>query len=372
MEAEIFDVAVLGLGAVGSSTLYQLSRTSANIIGIDRFEPPHTWGSSHGETRITRLAVGEGEEYVSLAKRSHEIWEEVELLSGQSIKTRTGGLLIDSGQDPWSKHGSEGFWDRTVRFAKNQGVQHQLPTLTELTNQFPAFQIPPSGKVYHEREAGFLRPELAIQTQLQLAKENGAEIRYHAPVLSVRELKDGFHLQMENAEVKAKKVILTAGGWIKDFLPSCELPRFKICRQVLHWLEIEPGVTEWASYPVWMWGFGPQPEDFIYGFPTLDGHTVKIASESFLDVGHPSAVVREVSPEEQDFFWEKKINGKIKGLKRNFVRSTVCFYTVTEDAKFVIEPMKGNPDFLLVSACSGHGFKHSAALGEVLARRIGF
>ncbi|MFN3757839.1 MAG: N-methyl-L-tryptophan oxidase [Algoriphagus aquaeductus] len=372
MEAEIFDVAVVGLGAVGSSTLYQLSRTGAKIIGIDRFEPPHTWGSSHGETRITRLAVGEGEEFVSLAKRSHEIWEEVELLSGQSIKTRTGGLLIDSGQDPWSKHGSEGFWDRTVRFANNQGVEHQLPTHAELMNQFPAFQIPPSGKVYHEREAGFLRPELAIQTQLQLAKENGAEIRYHAPVLSVRKSKDGFHLQLENAEVKAKKVILTAGGWIKDFLPSNELPRFKICRQVLHWLEIEPGITDWASYPVWMWGFGPQPEDFIYGFPTLDGHTVKIASESFLDVGHPSAVVREVSSEEQDFFWEEKINGKIKGLKRNFVRSMVCFYTVTDDAKFVIEPMEGNSDFLFVSACSGHGFKHSAALGEVLARRIGF
>lgn len=370
MENQSYDVAVIGLGAVGSATLYQLSKTGAKVIGLDRFAPPHTLGSSHGETRITRLAVGEGEEYVALAKRSHEIWTELESLSGEVIRTRTGGMLIDSGEKPWAKHGAEGFWERTVRFARNQKIEHKISDLQEINNSFPAFQIPASGKIYYEMEAGFLRPELAIQTQLDLAQKNGAQLKIHSPVQAIREKNDGYEIILQNETFLVKKVVLTAGGWIKDFIPSFERKKFKICRQVLHWLEIEPGASDWTSYPVWMWGFGANPEDFIYGFPSLDGISVKMASESFLEVDHPDLIDREVSEEEQQIFWKNKVEGKIIGLKNNFLKSIVCFYTVTEDAKFVIEPSNGREDFLWVSACSGHGFKHSAALGEVLASRI--
>jgi sarcosine oxidase len=370
MESLSYDVAVIGLGAVGSATLYQLSKSGVKVLGLDRFAPPHTFGSSHGETRITRLAVGEGEEYVAFAKRSHEIWEELEQLTGEIIRTRTGGLLIDSGEKPWSKHGSEGFWERTVRFAKNQQIEHRILDSNEITSTFPAFQIPASGKIYHEKEAGYLRPELAVKTQLDLAEKNGADIKINSPVQAIREVKQGYEIELQNEKLLVKKVVLTAGGWIKDFIPSQEKQRFKICRQVLHWLEIEHGITDWTAYPVWMWGYGENPEDFIYGFPSLDATSVKMASESFLEVEHPELVDREVSEEEQQVFWSDKVQGKIKGLKNNFLKSTVCFYTVTEDAKFVIQPMNGNEDFLSVSACSGHGFKHSAALGEVLAHRI--
>jgi sarcosine oxidase len=327
-------------------------------------------GSSHGETRITRLAVGEGEEYVALAKRSHEIWDELQVLTGQVIRTQTGGLLIDSGEQPWSKHGAEGFWERTVRFAKNQRIDHDLPEVTSLRKSHPAFLIPDRGKVYHEYEAGYLKPELGIQTQLDLAAKNGAEIKLHCPVQSIKEVNGAFELQISEGIISVQKIVLTAGGWIKDFLPMAEKPKFKICRQVLHWLEIQPGITDWTSYPVWMWGFGPDPEDFIYGFPSVDGLTVKMASESFIDAEHPDMIHREVRAEEQQEFWESKVSGKILGLKNNFLKSIVCFYTVTEDAKFVIEPMNDNSNFLWVSACSGHGFKHSAALGEALAKKI--
>jgi sarcosine oxidase len=372
MRAESYDVAVIGLGAVGSAALYQLSKTGAKIIGVDRFSPPHDMGSSHGESRITRLAVGEGEEYVALAKRSHEIWDEIESLTGTTIRTRTGGLLIDSGITPWSKHGSEGFWERTVRFAKNKEIDHRIPSLWEVEDQFPAFLIPSTGKVYFEKEAGFLRPELAIETQLELARRNGAILRMNSPCNSVTEKNGGFEIQVDQDMIFSQKVILCAGGWIKDFLPREDQSRFKICRQVLHWLEIESGWKGWSDYPVWMWGYGSQPEDFIYGFPSLDGQTVKMATESFLETAHPDELRREVTPGEQEEFWENKVLGKIRGLKKNFIQSKVCFYTVTEDARFVIQPMGGHPDFLWISACSGHGFKHSAALGEVLARRIGF
>ncbi|GAA0879223.1 N-methyl-L-tryptophan oxidase [Algoriphagus jejuensis] len=362
-----YDVAVIGLGALGSAALFQLSKSGKSALGIDRFEPPHTMGSSHGESRITRLAVGEGEDYVALAKRSHEIWKEIEAETGAPIMTTTTGILLDSGIHSWEKHGTVNFWDQTVAFAQRQQINHQILDPAALKARFPAFQLEPAGKVYLEHDAGFVRPELAIQTQLNLARKNGAEIQVDTPVDELSRLGDAVLIRTKKGEFLADRVLLSAGGWVKDFLPAEEKQRLKICRQVLHWLEIDPGFTDWAGYPVWMWGFGSNPTDFIYGFPSLDGRTVKIATESFVDSVHPDLVQRKVSTEEQQRFWEQKVAGRILGLKRNFVRSEVCFYTVTADARFVVKPMGGMEKVLLVSACSGHGFKHSAALGERLA-----
>ncbi len=365
-----FDIVVIGLGAVGSATLYQLSKSGKRILGIDRYEPPHTFGSSHGESRITRLAVGEGEDYVALAKRSHQIWREIEAETGVQIMTTTTGVLMDSGAQPWAKHGSDGFWDRTVSFAKRQEVKHEILNSESLKSRFPAFELEASGRAYLEFEAGFLRPELAIQTQLDLARKNGASFLFNSHVEEISSSKNAILIHTKTEKILADKVLLSAGGWITDFLPKTEKPRFKICRQVLHWLEIEPGKIDWTKYPVWMWGFGSKAEDFIYGFPSLDDMTVKMASESFIDVGHPDLLNRNVSLEEQEDFWKEKVEGKIHGLKRSFVQSVVCFYTVTEDARFVTEHLAGMGNVWFVSACSGHGFKHSAGLGERLAKEL--
>ncbi len=371
MKKSRVDVVVIGLGAVGSATLYQLSKRGITALGVDQFEPPHTLGSSHGETRITRLAVGEGEEYVALAKRSHEIWEELEVLSGKKIRTKTGGILLDSGVNPWSKHGVEGFWERTLRFAQNQQVSHRVLDLPEATKNYPAFQLPPTAKVYWEEEAGYLFPELAIQTQLDLAKKQGAAVWMASKVTAIQSEGAHFLIQVEGKEVLAKQVVLSAGGWVKDFLPMPSKKKLSICRQVLYWLAIEEGFTAWQRYPVWMWGYGAAPEDFIYGFPSLDGKSIKMASESFLEVDHPDQLNREVSLEEQELFWNTKVEGKLKGLKKEVLKTAVCFYTMTEDAQFLIEELDSNPNCLWVSACSGHGFKHSAALGEALVKRLG-
>lgn len=371
MNESNFDVVVVGLGAVGSATLYQLSKRGINSLGIDQFEPPHTLGSSHGETRITRLAVGEGEEYVALAKRSHEIWAELEAISGQKIRTKTGGILLDSGLDPWSKHGVEGFWERTLRYAQNQEISHRVIDHQEFKESYPPFLLPQTGKIYWEEEAGYLFPEVAIQTQLDLAQKQGATVWTSSKVTAIQAQGEYFQIQVEGKEILAKQVVLCAGGWVKDFLPFPTQKKLKICRQVLYWIAVEEGYSDWQQYPIWMWGYGPAPEDFIYGFPSLDGRSIKMASESFVEVAHPDQLNREVSVEEQEIFWNTKVEGKLTGLKKQFLKSSVCFYTVTEDSQFLIEAMAGDQNFLWVSACSGHGFKHSAALGEDLVKRLG-
>ena len=371
MNKNFFDIAVIGLGALGSSALYQLSKSGKRILGIDQFSPPHTMGSSHGETRITRLAVGEGMDFVPIVKRSHEIWREIEALTGQKIMTTTGGLLLDSGGKSWSKHGSEGFFKRTVHFAKEGGIPHEVFDSRELKKRFSEFNLEESGMVYYEPSAGFLKPELAITTQLQLAEKNQAVIKTHTKVLEIRPLEGGgVKINTNQGQFEAGRAVISAGPWVKDFLSDLEKPNFKICRQVLYWLNKEGNAFELGKMPVYMWGFGEGPEDFIYGFPSLDGKSVKMASESFLENNHPDTLSREVSPQEELMFLNRKIADRFNHLQKKILKSKVCIYTVTQDSYFVVDELPDFPEVIVASACSGHGFKHSAGLGEALASQL--
>ncbi|MFT4854778.1 MAG: sarcosine oxidase [Algoriphagus sp.] len=365
-----YEVIIVGLGAVGAAALYQLSKRGVSVLGIDQFDPPHNLGSSHGETRITRLAVGEGKDYVALAMRSHQIWKEIESLSCKKLYFQTGGILMDSGISPWEKHGTKSFLDRTISFAEEFGIAHKVINAEDTITRFPQICLESNGKTYAEEATGYLLPELCIATQLELALSLGADVLVNTKVLRLENIENGTKLILEGTSLLAKKVVLTAGGWIKDFLPKEESRKFKICRQVLHWLEIESLHDLWKNSPVYMWGIGPKPEDFIYGFPSLDGRSVKMATESFLETDHPDLINREVAEQEKAEFWKNKVSGRVQGLSGRILKSSVCFYTVTEDGRFVIRPLQNHSAVLMVSACSGHGFKHSAALGEFLAQEV--
>ncbi|MBN3584717.1 N-methyl-L-tryptophan oxidase [Algoriphagus aestuarii] len=366
MRVDKFDVIVIGLGAMGSAALYQLSKRGLSILGIDRFDPPHAMGSSHGETRITRLAVGESPDYVPIVKRSHELWKSIESESKTEIFTPCGGILMDSGKAPWAKHGSEGFFQNTVNIARKYGIDHQILNARQVSEKYPNFLLESEGSGYFEPTAGYLKPDVAIRAQLDLAKKNGALVFIHKPVTKISKLsEEEIEVNVGGQTVYARRVINCTGGWIKDFLPSEKKGSFKICRQILHWVEVTD--KNWIHSPVFMWGIGAGPEDFIYGFPSLDGRSIKVATESFLEVDHPDGIERDVNREEQQKFWNEKIEYRITGVKNHFFKSEVCFYTVTTDARFMIQRNPEIQNEYWVSACSGHGFKHSAAIGEYLA-----
>ena len=122
MQANSYDVIVLGLGAMGSAALYQLARRGSRVLGIDRFAPPHNLGSSHGDTRITRQAIGEGAEYVPLVLRSHEIWRELEAATGRSLLETCSGLILS--RSPGARHHGAGFFENTIAAAKTFGIEH--------------------------------------------------------------------------------------------------------------------------------------------------------------------------------------------------------------------------------------------------------
>ena len=353
-----YDAIVVGLGAMGSAATYQLARAGAAVLGIDRHRPPHDRGSSHGETRITRLAIGEGAHYVPLVKRSHELWREIERETGESILTETGMLLV--GADHAAVlHGADDFLAATVAAAREHRIEHEVLAAEEVRERFPQFALRGTERgAYYEPGAGYVRPERAVAAQLELARRHGAQLRLGECVTSV----GPHHVLTEAGRFEAEHVVLAVGPWIGDFADG----RFKVHRQVLYWFESATPDAH-REMPIFIIELGSGPDDFVYGFPATDG-AVKVASEDYAATTTPDACERDVTEEEARRFHERYVEGRLPGITNRLVRATTCLYTVTDDREFVIE--EDDEGVLLVSACSGHGFKHSAAIGEQIAQRL--
>src|SRR5271169_631154 len=174
--ANTADVVVVGLGAMGSASLYQLAKLGARVIGIDRFDPPHDQGSSHGDTRITREAIGEGRDFVPLVLRSNQIREELEAATGRSLLTRNGALVLASQSIAGNHHGSTSFVQDTINAAREFGIAHETLGAEEIRRRYPQFRLRGDEVGYFEGGAGFLCPEACIETQLTLARQMGAQI----------------------------------------------------------------------------------------------------------------------------------------------------------------------------------------------------
>lgn len=341
---------------MGSAALYQLAKRGVRVLGIDRFSPPHDQGSTHGDTRITRLAVGEGEHYTPLVRRSHEIWREIEAETDAELLTQCGGLFISSAHKQSKTH-VEGFFDTTVAAARRFGIAHELLDAAAIRRRFPQFAVRDDEYGYYEPSAGHVRPEACVAAQLALAERHGAEIRRGETVTAL----DG--LVTDKGRYDARQVIVTAGAWAPSLLP---LPFLKIHRQVLVWFDCD--AARFRDMPVFIWEHADRSQG-IYGFPAIDGPGggIKVATEAYETTVSPDAVPRKVSAEETAAMHRDLIAPFMPGVGPRVVRTATCLYTVTPDHGFVIDRLPGHERIILASPCSGHGFKHSAAIGEALA-----
>jgi sarcosine oxidase len=369
-----YDTAVIGLGAVGAATLLQLASRGQRVIGIDRYDPPHALGSTHGETRITRCAIGEGEMYVPLALRSHEIWRELEAETGLELLTQCGALILAGGGDMAPVHGKGDFVRRTIAAAQRYGLAHEVLDAAGVMQRFPQFRLRGDEIGYFETEGGFVRPENCVQAQLTVARRRGAEIRINTQVTAITRDGGGVCITTTAADrIFAAEVVLAAGAWSPGLAGPSLSPHMRVLRQVLHWFEPEyPADYAPERFPVFIWAHGNTPDDSFYGFPIPhDGTGVKVAREQYRTAtADPDQVVRAVSEDEIAAMFNDQVRGRLVGVTGNSLRSATCMYTMTEDGDFIIERAPENDRLLLVSACSGHGFKHSAGLGEAVAEAV--
>ncbi|HEY1233947.1 MAG TPA: N-methyl-L-tryptophan oxidase [Candidatus Binatia bacterium] len=368
-----FDTIVVGLGATGSAAVYQLAKRGNKVLGIDRFSPPHANGSSHGESRIIRQAIGEGEQYVPFALRSYELWREIERETGKNLLTITGGITLQSQNNDAVMHGRRDFLDEAIGCAKKFKIRHEVLETAEIRKRYPQFAVIDE-RGYYEYETGFLRPEVCIQAELDLARKHGAVVQTDEIVLSV--LTDGnstITVKTNHGSYSVEKVIITAGAWIARFLPPAYACLFKVYRQVMYWFSIREdsqAIFAPPEFPIFIWIVGKDTEFGFYGFPTLDGKTVKVATEQFAASTDPDCTQRKVGIEEIRSMYNKYLRERLPEISDRCVTAATCLYTTTPDSHFVIDSHPENDRIIIASPCCGHGFKHSAAIGEALAEQV--
>jgi len=365
------DVAVVGLGAVGSAVARHLAEGGARVIGLDRFRPPHEQGSSHGASRITRLAIGEGDAFVPIVQRSHALWRELESRTGESLMATTGGLVIASAaSDARPYHGQAGFFGQTVGAAERFGIVHERLSADEIRRRFPAFMPRDDERGYWERDAGILFPERCVRAQLLQAAAHGADLRYRVKVSEIVAPQEGggATLITDAGTIAAAHVVVATGAWLPAMLPVASAARFAVQRQVLHWFATDaPVLYEVGRCPVFIWMHGAEGQAF-YGFPKANAHEgVKVATEQAEHATTPEAMQRSVSAEETALTFDTHVRGRLRGLSARSMHDATCLYTSTADGRFVIDRHPTLANVTVVSACSGHGFKHAAAVGEAVA-----
>jgi sarcosine oxidase len=362
------EVIVVGLGAMGSAACRALASRGVSVLGIDQYAPPHAWGSTHGDTRITRLAIGEGREYVPLARRSHELWTEIERASGAQLLTQPGIVVL--------AHPSSTFLAETRAAAREYGIEYRDLTHDELQAGFPMFAVDAHTVGYHEPQAGYVRPERAVSAQLTLARRDGARLNLGERVQGWTASPRGVTVTTDCDTYAAGHLVVCAGPWIRDLVPGMR-DIVAIYRQLLFWFPIREHYPALHDMPAFVWDVGGDQRGFVhldgfYGFPAIDGPGggVKVASESYEHTTTPDGRQHPADRAEIERMYRGCVQPYLPWLGAEPLRTVSCLYTSTRGSRFIIDRHPNHDAVLVVSACSGHGFKHSPAIGEAVAQWV--
>jgi sarcosine oxidase len=350
------DVAVIGIGAMGSMALWRLAARGARVVGFERFEPGHERGSSHGESRIIRTAYYEGPQYVPLVQDAFTLWRRLERESGTSLLTMTGALMIGRPDD--------GLVAGTLASVREHGLAHEVLDVAQMRARYPQHRLVSGEVVVYEEAAGFLRPEEAIRAAVRRAESLGATVLRRMRVEKVETGTQGVRVMAGGRTYRVRHAVVSVGAWLGGFLPALQVP-LTVTRQVLAWFPTRaPELFSPQRCAVFM--HETETGRYRYGFPSLDGTTVKLAVHHEGTTTSADEVDRTIHPEDlapiQSFVREWLV-----GVEPVAVRSQVCMYTNTPDAHFVVGPLPGVPVVTVLGGFSGHGFKFAPVMGDVAA-----
>jgi sarcosine oxidase len=344
---------------MGSAAAYHLAHRGRRVVGIDRYAPPHELGSSHGGTRIIREAYYENPRYVPLVRRALELWRELEDDAGVAgLLVRNGGLTI--GPPDGELVGG------VLASAREHDVDHEVLGAAELAARFPFYVLAGGDVAVLEPGAGFVRPEPIIRAHLTLARQRGAELVTDTRVTGWRASSGGVRVETANGMFEADHLVIAAGAGAGALLPELGVP-LTVERQVSHWFApADPArPLHEGRMPVTMWEVDGR---IFYSTPDV-GHGVKVGYHHGGETGAPDSIRRDVSPNEADEA-RALLDRLCPPAAGKVTASLVCLYTNTPDQHFLIDTHPGHGNVHVVSACSGHGFKFSAAIGEAVADAV--
>lgn len=356
MPAE-FDVAVIGLGAMGSSAAAFAAARGARVLGLEAHFPAHALSSSHGDSRLIRLGYFEDPSYVPLLRRAYENWRALEARLRADILTVTGVLQIGR---PDSKIVSG-----TKASCDLHGLTHEFLDKAEMARRYPAFALEEDEVALLDPQGGYIRPEAAIMGYLKLAAEDGATLHFGERVTAIEPDKDGVDIVSTTGRYRARKVIVATGAWIAELVPELRAHAVPI-RQVVAWYQPEDGfVAQPARMPCFLRDEGD--EGSYFGFPAIGIDGVKIGRHAHfrepIDPTAPNPPVNDADTDLLDGFARKRLP-KVASAR---MRSTTCRYTMLPSEDFLLDFSPAHPNIVVSSACSGHGFKFTSVIGEILS-----
>jgi sarcosine oxidase len=351
-----FDVIVVGVGAMGSSTCYHLARRGVRVLGLEQFDIPHARGSSHGQSRMIRMAYYEHPDYVPLLRRSYELWHELEQVSGQKLLHITGGVYMGP-PDGEVVPGS-------LQSARQHGLAHEPLDRAAVAKRFPQFTIPDDWVALYEPLAGFLLPERTVAAYAEAALRSGAELHGNEPVTAWRATTTGVTVRTTRGEYEADRLVFCGGPWSSKLLADLGVP-LVVTRQVLGWVwPRNPDLFAMGRLPVWAI---EKPGGIYYGFPMMsDCPGFKLADHSFGTPTDPDRVAREVTAEDEQTF-RPAITKFIPDADGPTLAIRTCLYTHSPDRHFILDRHPVYDNVTLACGFSGHGFKFASVVGEVMA-----
>ena len=350
---ERYDAVVVGVGGMGSAALYHLARRGKRVLGLERFDIPHDLGSSHGITRIIRLAYFEHSAYVPLIRRAYELWRELEREAGEQLLHVTGAV-----------EGGPRIFEGALRSCHDHDLPHEALDGDEIGRRFPAFRLPSDLPLVYQPDGGFLLPERCIAAHITSAAARGAVIRTNERVLEWEQRENGVRVRTDRRTVEAETVVLTAGAYSQEV---ARLPPGSVTaqRQVLAWFQpLEPDLFAPACFPVFNVAV---EEGHLYGFPEFGVPGFKVGYyDHDGETGDPDRISRETTAEDEVVlrpFAERYFpagSGPTLALK-------ACLFELSPDEHFLIDRHPESELAVVAAGFSGHGFKFCSVVGEILA-----
>ncbi len=352
-----YDVIVVGVGGMGSAAVAELAARGARVLGLERSSIPHDTGSSHGVNRIIRLAYAEDPRYVPLLRRAYQRWRELENRLGEAILVTTGGIDIGAPD-------SETVVGATTS-AREHALEHEVLDGSQIHARFPGLELPDELVGVYQPDGGFVLSERAIAGHAALALQAGAEIHGHEPVLEWEARDGGVVVRTAVAEYRARRLIVSAGAWVGKLvggLAPVAVPE----RRVLLWAQtLRPQLFTPAALPIFILDVD---EGLFYGFPEYGIPGLKI--------GEMRQGSRQVDPDDWDRsviepgdepLLRSALGRYLPGANGPALSLKTCMFTMTPDEHFIIDRLPDAPQVVVVSPCSGHGFKFSVVVGEIAA-----
>jgi sarcosine oxidase len=352
---ETVDYVVIGLGALGSATTYQLASRGLRVLGLERFDLGHVNGASHDSSRIVRRSY-HTPGYVRLAGEAYDDWALLGEAAGAPLVVPTGGI------DLFPAGAAIPMADYTDSLTAC-GVPFEVLGPFEVTDRWPRVALPEGGLALHQADTGMVHAAATVATLQRLARDRGAQLRDNTPARVTAAGSTGVTVTTPSGEIQCARVVVTADAWTNDVVSGLgvSLPLTVTQEQVSYFAPDVPADFAPGRFPVWIWMDDPS----FYGFPTFGEPSVKAGQ----DVGG-----RTTTGDDRDFVPDPANTAQLQafmtatfpGSAIETLRTVTCLYTLTPDRDFVMSALPSHPE-VVMGLGAGHGFKFTPTFGRILA-----